>query len=160
MLSLALCRSGHGNHNKHSSFLSRPTGNHAAGLNGQSNSVVALSPNQESPSKRQSPPTLAGEGTDFSNQQEDMLAGTSGRGENRMPIVSCNHAQDAHGTANTHHLQSPHSKINHCPSTPPQQSVSKNHGQESPLPSHPKNAKSPTKSPPDCSPLKNRFVCR
>ncbi|KAH8975687.1 hypothetical protein BDL97_01G171600 [Sphagnum fallax] len=153
-------RSGHGNHNKHSSFLSRPTGNHAAGFNGQSNSVVALSPNQESPPKRQSPPTLAGEGTDFSNQQEDMLAGTSGRGENRMPMVSCNHAQDANGTANTHHLQSPHSKINHCPSTPPQQSVSKNHGQESLVPSHPKNAKSPTKSPPDCSPLKNRFVCR
>ncbi|CAM6070100.1 unnamed protein product [Sphagnum tenellum] len=153
-------RSGHGNHNKHSSFLSRPTGNHAAGFNGQSNSVVALSPNQESPPKRQSPPTLAGEGTDFSNQQEDMLAGTSGRGENRMPMVSCNHAQDAHGTTDTHHLHSPHSKINHYPSTPPQQSVSKNHGQESLVPSHPKNAKSPTKSPPDCSPLKNRFVCR
>ncbi|CAK9872377.1 unnamed protein product [Sphagnum jensenii] len=165
-------RSGYGNCSKISSSFSRPTGNHTAGFNGQNiNSLQPLSPNQESPSERQSPPMVAGEQSDFSHGQETCLR-TCGNGEDRMP-VACSQGQESlggganskicsgGGEGNIHHPQFPSCKANNCRARnncPPQQSVSNGCSRESLISSHPKSIKSPTKSPPDSSPLKNHFV--
>jgi len=163
------CRSGYGNCSKISPSFSRPTGNHTAGFNGQSiNSLQPLSPNQESPSERRSPPMVAGEQSDFSHGQETCLR-TCGNGEDRMP-VACSQGQESlggganskicsgGGEGNIHRPQFPSCKANNCPGTAPQQSVSNGCSRESLISSHLKSIKSPTKSPPDSSPLKNHFV--
>ncbi len=117
---------------------------------------------------------VAGEQSDFSHGQETCLR-TCGNGEDRMP-VACSQAKESLGSdANSkicsgggdgkfHQPQFPSWKANNCPArnncpgTGPQESVSNGCSQECFISSHSKSVKSPTKLPPDSSPLENHFV--